>query len=133
LVKAAEVKKVIFPELHTRTESSCSDLRISGPLHKIQDISKLLEHEVGVLTTSLQGDEHVKQRSGVSTSNKGRHTQVLSCTVELSVLEAERREIRGGWNHEPAHVWVDYVFTAIYTSDLTLYLHCVVVLTLRIM
>lgn len=51
------------------------------------------------------------QRSGVSTSNKGRHIRVLSYTVEVSVLEAERREVRGGWkevrggwNHEPARV-----------------------------
>jgi len=46
----------------------------------------------------------VAQRSGVSASNKRRHTRVLSYTVEMSVLEAERREVHGGWNHESADV-----------------------------
>jgi len=45
----------------------------------------------------------VAQRSGVFISNKGRYTRVLSYTVEMSVLEAERREVHGGWNHELAH------------------------------
>ena len=42
--------------------NSRSNLRIAGPLDMIQDVLRPPEHEMGVLTTSLECDECLSDR-----------------------------------------------------------------------